>query len=194
MYGRGDQQVKVSYVNRFGRKRQYMATFEGAVPFLSRRHENADIRLGPGVLPGIHAGGSVRRLWWLAPQPDLAGGDGQRSQYSRGVGALARKGRDAFLTGLELADRDRTISVAVLKEILARLPFLLDVGLDYLTLARAPPAGWRRGATHPPRHSDRFGTRRRALHPRRTVDRAPPARQSASDRDPRSPARSWAIR
>jgi excinuclease ABC subunit A len=52
------------------------------------------------------------------------------------VSAISLRQAHAFITGLELDDRDRTISVAVLKEISARLAFLLDVGLDYLTLAR----------------------------------------------------------
>jgi excinuclease ABC subunit A len=59
-----------------------------------------------------------------------------------------------------------------------RLSFLVDVGLDYLTLNRsAESLLGRRGAAHPARHADRLAPRRRALHPRRAEHRAAPARQ-----------------
>ena len=56
-----------------------------------------------------------------------------------------------FLAALELSERDRMIAERVTKEINARLGFLLDVGLDYLTLSRlGGHARRRRGAAHPP--------------------------------------------
>ena len=54
LYGTGEDKITVKYTNRFGRKRQWQATFEGAIPFLTRRHESAESRVGSGVLPGVH--------------------------------------------------------------------------------------------------------------------------------------------
>jgi excinuclease ABC subunit A len=135
MYGIDDQQVKVSYVNRFGRKRQYMATFEGAVPFLSRRHENA-------------ASDSAREYYqeYMREVPCDACSGARLNPTSLAVtvnglnihevSALPLGKAAAVLAGLELSDRERKIGERVLKEILTRLQFLLDVGLDYLSLAR----------------------------------------------------------
>ena len=75
-----------------------------------------------------------------------------------------------FLAGLELGERERAIAGQVLKEIQARLGFLLDVGSG-LPLAR-PPGGHalrRRGAADPPRDADRLGAGRRAVRPRRAA-------------------------
>ncbi len=72
MYGMGDQQVKVSYVNRFGRKRQYMATFEGAVPFLSRRHENAASDSAREYYQEYMREVPCDGVRWGPSQPDLA--------------------------------------------------------------------------------------------------------------------------
>jgi excinuclease ABC subunit A len=62
LYGTGDEKITVEYINRFGRKRKWDATFEGAVPFLNRRHESAESDSAPGVLPGVHGRGPLRCL------------------------------------------------------------------------------------------------------------------------------------
>ena len=68
--------------------------------------------------------------------------------------------------------------------------FLVDVGLDYLTLvARLRHAVRRREPAHPPRLADRLRPHRRALRARRAVDRPAPARQRAAARDAAAPAR-----
>ena len=85
---------------------------------------------------------------------------------------------------VELSQREKQIAERVLKEIQERLNFLLDVGLDYLSLDR--PSGLavrRRGPAHPARHPDRCRPGRRPLRPRRAVHRPAPARQPAPHRD-----------
>ncbi|MCP2292403.1 excinuclease ABC subunit UvrA [Nocardia amikacinitolerans] len=133
-------QVHVSYTNRYGRKRSYYADFEGVMPFLQRRMENTDseqmkehyegymrdipcpvcngARLRPEILAVTIAGGAERKS--IAEVSDLSIGDCSK-----------------FLNSLTLGEREAAIAGQVLKEVQARLGFLLDVGLEYLTLSRA---------------------------------------------------------
>ncbi|MBF6573615.1 excinuclease ABC subunit UvrA [Nocardia farcinica] len=133
-------QVHVSYTNRYGRKRSYYADFEGVMPFLHRRMDNTEseqmkehyegymrdipcpvcngARLRPEILAVTLAAGSEKKS--IAEVSDLSIGD-----------------CSAFLNGLTLGEREAAIAGQVLKEVQARLGFLLDVGLEYLTLSRA---------------------------------------------------------
>ena len=95
-----------------------------------------------------------------------------------------------FITSMKLTGSRAQIAGEVLKEIKNRLTFLLDVGLDYLTLHRAARhALGRRSAAHPARVAARQRAVGRALRARRAVDRSAPARQRAADPHAASPAR-----
>ena len=174
--GTGEVPVTVSYVNRFGRQRKYQTNYEGLIPWLTRRHEGADSESAREtyeqymrLVPCDSCDGARLNLVSLAVTV------GDRNIHH--VSSLPLRNAHAFVTALELDDRDRKIAEAVLKEITARLAFLLDVGLDYLTLARgAATLAGGRGAADPTGDADRIRTRGRALHPRRTVDRPPPTR------------------
>lgn len=131
-----DYKVEVSYRNRFGRERRYTSGFEGVKAYIKRKHEETEsdfardryeqymrqvacpscggARLNPTIL-GVKVGGES-----IADITDLSLAD-----------ALA------FVRGLQLSAREAKIGEQVLKEIDARLQFLLDVGLDYLTLSRS---------------------------------------------------------
>jgi excinuclease ABC subunit A len=133
-----DYEVHVRYRNRFGRERSYTTGFEGVIPFIHRRHGETEsdwsreryegymrevpcpacqgARLKPEVLAVKVGGSSIAEVCAL-PIRDAAG----------------------FLADLSLSPREKQIAERVLKEIHARLGFLLDVGLDYLSLDR--PAG-----------------------------------------------------
>ena len=89
-----------------------------------------------------------------------------------------------------LNERENQIARQVLKEIRARLGFLVDVGLDYLTLDRASGT-LSGGEAQRIRLATQIGSQPdgRALHPRRAVDRPPPARQRPAHRDARPAAR-----
>ena len=134
LYGH-DSQVHVRYKNRYGRERAYYASYEGVVPFLERRHAETDsdfsrekyegymrevpcpacggARLKPEVLAVTLGGKSIAEV----------------SSYSIGDASV-------FLRSLDLTERERLIAERVLKEVHARLGFLVDVGLDYLSLDR----------------------------------------------------------
>jgi len=135
LYGYGEQ-VHVRYKNRYGRERSYYTTFEGAVPYIERRHSEAEsdssrerfagyMREVP--CPSCH--GSRLKPVSLAVTVD---GRSIADICALPIGEMAK-----LLLGLELSDRDMQIAGRILKEVNARLGFLLDVGLDYLTLDRA---------------------------------------------------------
>ena len=131
-----DHRVKVRYRNRFGRSRVYQARFEGVVPYLRRRHQDAESDSQRDQIEGY-----MRQV----PCPDCGGArlnplslavtiDGHSIHDVCGlsIGEAAKA-----LQGLNLTDREEMIAQQVLKEIGGRLGFLLDVGLDYLTLSRS---------------------------------------------------------
>jgi excinuclease ABC subunit A len=135
LYGTGEERLTVSYTNRFNRKRRYDTTYEGAIPFLERRHETAE-----------SDGAREQYQQYMREVPCDTCGGARLNEISLAVTVADRNifqvsslslGMAAeFLSDLELSDREQTIARQVLKEINARLQFLLDVGLDYLTLAR----------------------------------------------------------
>jgi excinuclease ABC subunit A len=136
LYGTGDEKITVEYVNRFGRKRKWDAQFEGAIPFLERRHEQAE-------------SDSAREYYqeYMAIVPCQTCEGGRLNQVSLSVtingtniaevSDLSLTGAYEFFEGLTLDERETTIAERVLKEVRARIKFLLDVGLDYLTLSRS---------------------------------------------------------
>jgi len=136
LYGSQGKPVHIQYKNRFGRRRSYSAQFEGIVPWLTRRHSDAEsdwsreqveqymrevdcpdckgARLKPESLAVTIGGMSIYELCSLS--------------IARAVEAVA---------DLELSERDHMIADRVLKEVRERMQFLLDVGLEYLSLSRS---------------------------------------------------------
>jgi excinuclease ABC subunit A len=135
LYG-ADRQVHLQYRNRYGRTRSYYTHYEGVVPWLQRRHAEAESDYMREQVEGYMrevpcpACGGAR----LRPE-SLAVTVGGKNIFE--VGELSIAEAAAFLSGLALSERDRMIAERVLKEVDARLRFLLDVGLDYLTLNRS---------------------------------------------------------
>ena len=133
--GAGETPITVAYVNRFGRQRKYQTSYEGLIPWLTRRHEGADSESAREM---------YEQFMRLVPCEACKGARLNHLALAVTVGGLnihelsslsLREAR-AAIDGLDLDERDHTIAEAVLKEIGARLRFLLDVGLDYLTLSR----------------------------------------------------------
>ncbi len=130
-----DFQVTVSYRNRFGRERKYTSGFEGVYAYIKRKHEETESdwskdryeqymrnipckscqgnRLNPTILAVTLNNHSIADVTNLPIRQALT-----------------------FIRSLTLSPRQQQIAELVLKEIDARLQFLLDVGLDYLTLSR----------------------------------------------------------
>ncbi len=130
-----DYEVHVKYRNRYGRVRSYSTGFEGVIPFIERRHGETEsdysrekyeaymretpcavckgTRLKPEVLAVTLADKNIAEICELSIE-DCA----------------------KFLKEIKLGAREAKIAERVMKEVNARLGFLLDVGLEYLTLAR----------------------------------------------------------
>ena len=136
LHGTGDERITVEYTNRFGRKRKWDATFEGAIPFLNRRHGSAESDAAreyyqeymAQVSCDICDGGR------LNPVALAVTIDDKNIAY---VSDLSLGEAHEFFDSISLSERDTFIAERVLKEIRARIAFLLDVGLDYLTLSRS---------------------------------------------------------
>ncbi len=137
LYGR-DHKVHVRYKNRWGRERQYSTGFEGVISFIERRHAETESDWSKDRYEAF-----MREV----PCPVCDGARLKPEVLAVRVGGLSiadlcRLPIDeakVFLDRLELGERERAIAAQVLKEIQARMGFLLDVGLDYLSLER--PAG-----------------------------------------------------
>jgi excinuclease ABC subunit A len=131
-----DAQVHVRYKNRYGRERSYYTNFEGAISYVERRHGEAESDSSREKFAGYmrevpcpSCGGARLKPVSLAVKVD---GRSIADFGALPIGELAK-----LLLTLELSDRDMQIARLILKEVNARLGFLLDVGLDYLTLDRA---------------------------------------------------------
>jgi excinuclease ABC subunit A len=135
LYGLDDR-VDVSYRNRYGRTRAYRANVEGVIPSLLRRHQETE---------SDHQRQNIEQYMTEVACPSCAGLRLKPIVLAVTVGgrsiaeltALSIAEADAFVDGLDLSRRELLIAGRVLKEIRARLRFLLDVGLEYLQLDRA---------------------------------------------------------
>jgi excinuclease ABC subunit A len=136
LYGTAGKPVLVRYRNRYGRQRSYEANYEGLVPWLERRHGEVDSEWSREQIETYmrEVACSVCHGARLKPS-SLAVTILDRSIAE--VCALSIAQFVAFFSALELTERERIIGERVIKEILERSQFLLDVGLEYLSLSRS---------------------------------------------------------
>ncbi|HLQ81287.1 MAG TPA: excinuclease ABC subunit UvrA, partial [Brachybacterium sp.] len=131
-----DFKVHVKYRNRFGRERTYSTGFEGVMHFLERRHSDTE---------SDWAKERYEQFMREVPCPACRGARLRPEVLAVTVGGrsiaevteMSIREAHAFHDSLELGAREAAIADEVLREIRSRLGFLLDVGLDYLTLARS---------------------------------------------------------
>jgi excinuclease ABC subunit A len=134
---RGDNfEVKVKWKNRYGREMSYTSGFEGVVPYIERQYAQAETD-------------TQRQRWGeYLREVNCPVCDGKRLKPEvlavlvhdasiADVCELSLTDARAFMNKLELTDREQAIAAQVLSEIKVRLDFLLKVGLNYLSLARA---------------------------------------------------------
>ncbi|GAA1050637.1 excinuclease ABC subunit UvrA [Arthrobacter russicus] len=131
-----DHNVVVQYRNRFGRERKYSTGFEGVIQYIHRKHLETE---------SDYARDRYEEYMRQVPCPECGGARLNPASLSvlinnksiAAVAAMPMRECFEFLSSLELTDREAQIAAQVLKEIQARLTFLLDVGLEYLNLERA---------------------------------------------------------
>nr|WP_114597728.1 excinuclease ABC subunit UvrA [Renibacterium salmoninarum] len=131
-----DHQVVVQYRNRFGRERKYSTGFEGVIQYIHRKHLETE---------SDHARDRYEEYMRQIHCPECGGARLNPASLSvlinnksiSAVAAMPMRDCFEFLSSLELTSREAQIAAQVLKEIQARLTFLLDVGLEYLNLERA---------------------------------------------------------
>jgi len=136
-----DVQVHISYRNRYGRQRSYYADFEGVIPFIERRAAETDSELAREKYEGYMRDVPCPACHGTRLKPEILGvtlahptaGELNIAEVS----ALSIREAAAYFPGLDLSERESMIARRVLKEVDARLGFMLDVGLDYLSLDRA---------------------------------------------------------
>jgi excinuclease ABC subunit A len=135
-WGSGEEKFKFMYENLQGEIRQHQTTWEGVIPLLKRRYREAfsdsmrqdlETFMSGNICPDCH--GTRLKPEVLAI---LLGGKNISE-----VTDLTVRDAIAFFKGLKLTPRQELIGKQVLKEINARLEFLNNVGLNYLTLSRA---------------------------------------------------------
>jgi excinuclease ABC subunit A len=136
LFGSGSRQVHVQYRNRYGRTRSYYTHYEGVVPYLQRRHTEAESEWAREQIEGYMREVPCPECGGARLKPESLGVtvDGRNIHE---VCDLSIRQAAEVLGSLELSARDRMIAERVVKEINARIKFLLDVGLDYLSLNRS---------------------------------------------------------
>jgi excinuclease ABC subunit A len=129
-------QIHVQYRNRYGRRRSYYTEYEGVIPYVKRRHAEAETDASRERFEGYMrevpcdaCGGSRLKPLTLAVTIE---GRSIADVASLPIGDAAE-----VLRELTLSDRDAAIASRVLKEVNERLQFLVDVGLHYLSMDRA---------------------------------------------------------
>src|SRR6188508_1136248 len=135
LYG-SDEEIHVRYKNRYGRQRAYWTTYEGAIPNIERRHDETDSESARDRMEQFMREIPCRACKGARLRPETLAvtiGDRNISQ----VTDLAIRDALAFTQDMGLSEREEMIAERLLKEIRSRLGFLVDVGLDYLTLGRA---------------------------------------------------------
>ena len=136
LYGSGEERFHFRYTNMFGEDKEYFVPFEGVMPLLARRYHETDSDEMRESYENYMTEIPCKACHGARLKPEtLAVTIGGKNIDE--VTRMTIREADAFFTQLTLTQRETKIARQILKEIHARLNFLLDVGLDYLTLSRS---------------------------------------------------------
>ena len=128
-------EVKVKFRNRWGRERSYTTGFEGALTYIQRKKEETESQLVVDRMDSYMREVPCSACQGARLRPEVLAvtiGDLSIAQLSD----LSIRAAKDFLDGVTLEERSSVIAAPILTEIQARLKFLVDVGLSYLTLSR----------------------------------------------------------
>jgi len=134
--GTGEKKIRFGYKNQYGHSRWYEAPFEGVTANLQRRYEETQSE---------YLKAELERYMSDKPCPACKGRRLKPESLAVTVAdhniaevcALSVSTAISLVDGLELTEREQLIARGILKEIRERLQFMIDVGLEYLTIARA---------------------------------------------------------
>ena len=136
LHGLGKEKVRVDYVTVDGRETYWYIEWEGALAAVMRRYQEAQSDAQREKLAGYFATVPCQTCGGRRLKPEiLAVTVGERSIHD--VTEMSAADSLAFFEGLSFEGQNEQIAGPIVKEIKARLKFLVDVGLDYLTLERA---------------------------------------------------------
>lgn len=136
LYGSGEERFTFRYTNMFGEDKEYFVPFEGVMPLLARRYHETDSDEMRESYENYMTEIPCKACHGARLKPEtLAVTVGGKNIDE--VTRMTIRQADDFFTQLTLTPREMKIAAQILKEIHARLHFLLDVGLDYLTLSRS---------------------------------------------------------
>ncbi|MGL5514626.1 MAG: excinuclease ABC subunit UvrA, partial [Sporomusa sp.] len=136
LWGSGQDKFTFRYENMYGENKTYHAAFEGVIPLLSRRHRESTSDWSREEIEEYMSSKPCPACKGARLKPEALAvkiGGKNINEVTRMTVAESKE----FFDGLELTERETVIARQILKEINARLGFLLNVGLDYLTLDRA---------------------------------------------------------
>ena len=136
LYGSGEERFTFRYTNMFGEDKEYFVPFEGVMPLLARRYHETDSDEMRESYENYMTEIPCKACHGARLKPETLAvtvGDRNIDEVTR----MTIREADDFFTQLTLTLREMKIAAQILKEIHARLHFLLDVGLDYLTLSRS---------------------------------------------------------
>jgi excinuclease ABC subunit A len=133
--GTGEKKIRFGYKNQYGHSRWYEAPFEGVIANLQRRYEETQSEYLKAELERYMSDKPCPACDGMRLKPEslaVTVADRNIAQVAR----LSVSGSIGFFDGLELTEREQLIARGILKEIRERLQFMIDVGLDYLTIER----------------------------------------------------------
>jgi excinuclease ABC subunit A len=134
--GTGDKKIRFGYKNQYGHSRWYEAPFEGVIANLQRRYEETQSEYLKAELERYMSNKPCPACKGRRLKPEsLAVTVADRNIAE--VSELSVTNAIQFVDRLDLTEREQLIARGILKEIRERLQFMIDVGLDYLTIERA---------------------------------------------------------
>jgi excinuclease ABC subunit A len=130
-----EYEVHVKYRNRYGRVRSYSTGFEGVIPFIERRHSETESDYSREKYEAYMRETPCAVCKGTRLKPEVLAVTLDEKNIAE-ICELSIEECAKFLREIKLGSREAKIAERVMKEVNARLGFLLDVGLEYLTLAR----------------------------------------------------------
>ncbi len=136
LHGTGEERHRVSYTNRYGRKRSYNVRFEGILKHLQRRYEETDSETNRERIEGYMAEQPCPQCDGARLRPESLAvkiGGISIADYS----AMSARAAAEWIDSLDLTKTERAIARLIVREISERLAFLENVGIGYLSLSRS---------------------------------------------------------